>query len=44
MSIQLILATFSWGGWFKGAVIGGLVGFAIGVVYKFCFGNPGRQS
>jgi hypothetical protein len=44
MGIQPILAEFSSGGWFKGAIIGGLVGLAIGGVYKRCFGNPGRQA
>ena len=39
MEIQLILATFSAGGWFKGAIIGGFVGLAIGSFYKLCFGK-----
>ena len=40
---SIFFAAANGGGWFDGAVIGGVVGLGIGVVYKLCFGGPGRQ-
>ena len=40
----LILAEFSASGWTNGLLIGGAIGAAVGLIYKFCFGNPGRQA
>ena len=44
MDIQFILATVNWDGWINGAMIGGLIGLAVGTVYKCCFSGPGRQA
>jgi hypothetical protein len=44
MDIQFILATVNWDGWINGAMIGGLIGLAVGAVYKCCFSGPGRQA
>jgi uncharacterized membrane-anchored protein YjiN (DUF445 family) len=44
MDIQFILAAFSLDGWINGTIIGGLIGLAVGVVYKCCFSGPGRQA
>lgn len=44
MESPLFLAAFSWEGWFNGGVVGGLIGLGIGLIYKFCFGGPGRQA
>lgn len=44
MNIELLLATVNWEGYFNGGIIGGLVGLGIAIVYKVCFGGPGRQA
>ena len=44
MAIQMVLSTVDWNGWLNGAIIGGFVGLGVGMIYKFCFGGPGRQA
>jgi hypothetical protein len=44
MDTELLLAAVNWGGYFNGLVIGALIGLGIGIVYKLCFGGPGRQA
>ena len=44
MNIELLFAAVDWDGYFNGGTVGAVIGLGIGLVYKFCFGGPGRQS
>ena len=41
---SLLLAAVDWNGYANGAIYGALIGGGIGLVYKYCFGGPGRQA
>ena len=44
MHFDLLIASVNWEGYFNGTFVGGLIGLGVGVVYKLCFGGPGRQG